>query len=105
MFGEFDKAAQPKTSFAKYSIEFNDLTVQTRPKKGVVDDHVLRFPKDFKHRTRTSSCFSFGCGDRVAKGYGHCVVIVFYHNELFLLSLRDHVQILSATHIIFWSQG
>ena len=71
----------------------------------MVDDHILKFPKDFKHRTRTSSCFSFGCGDRVAKGHGHCVVIVFYHNELFLLSLRDHVQILTATHIIFWSQG
>ena len=31
MFGEFNEAAQPKTSLTKYSIEFNDLTVQMRP--------------------------------------------------------------------------
>ena len=31
MFSEFNEAAQPKTSLAKYSIEFNDLAVQTRP--------------------------------------------------------------------------
>ena len=31
MYGEFNKAAQLKTSLAKYSIEFNDLAVQTRP--------------------------------------------------------------------------
>ena len=31
MFGEFNEAAQPKTSLAKYSIEFNDLAVPTRP--------------------------------------------------------------------------
>ena len=30
MFGEFNEAAQLKTSLAKYSIEFNDLAVQTR---------------------------------------------------------------------------
>ena len=30
MFGEFNEAAQLKTSIAKYSIEFNDLAVQTR---------------------------------------------------------------------------
>ena len=29
MFGEFNEAAQPKTSLAKYSIKFNDLAVQT----------------------------------------------------------------------------
>ena len=29
--GEFNEAAQPKTSLAKYSIEFNNLAVQTRP--------------------------------------------------------------------------
>ena len=28
MFGEFNEAAQPKTSLAKYSTEFNDLAVQ-----------------------------------------------------------------------------
>ena len=28
-FGKFNEAAQPKTSLAKYSIEFNDLAVQT----------------------------------------------------------------------------
>ena len=28
---EFNEAAQPKTSLAKYSIEFNDLAVQKRP--------------------------------------------------------------------------
>ena len=31
MFGEFNEAAQLKTSLAKYSIEFNELAVQTRP--------------------------------------------------------------------------
>ena len=31
MFGEFNEAAQPKTSLAKYSIEFNYLSVQMRP--------------------------------------------------------------------------
>ena len=31
MFGEFNETAQLKTSLAKYSIEFNDLAVQTRP--------------------------------------------------------------------------
>ena len=31
MFGEFNEAAKPKTSLAKYSIEFNDEAVQTRP--------------------------------------------------------------------------
>ena len=31
MFGEFNEAAQPKTPLAKYSIEFDDLDVQTRP--------------------------------------------------------------------------
>ena len=31
MFGEFNEAAQPKTSLAKYSIYFNDLAVQMRP--------------------------------------------------------------------------
>ena len=31
MFGEFNEATQLKTSLAKYSIEFNDLAVQTRP--------------------------------------------------------------------------
>ena len=31
MVGEFNEAAQLKTSLAKYSIEFNDLAVQTRP--------------------------------------------------------------------------
>ena len=31
MFGEFNEAAQLKTSLTKYSIEFNDLAVQTRP--------------------------------------------------------------------------
>ena len=30
MFGEFNEAAKPKTSLAKYSIEFN-LAVQMRP--------------------------------------------------------------------------
>ena len=30
MFGEFNEVAQPKTSLAKYSIEFNDLVVQAR---------------------------------------------------------------------------
>ena len=30
VFGVFNEAAQPKTSLAKYSIEFNDLAVQTR---------------------------------------------------------------------------
>ena len=30
MFGEFNEAAQPKTSLAKYSMEFNDLSVQIR---------------------------------------------------------------------------
>ena len=30
MFGEFNEAAQPKTSLAKYSIEFNYLAVQMR---------------------------------------------------------------------------
>ena len=29
MFGEFNEAAQPKTSLAKYSIVFNNLAVQT----------------------------------------------------------------------------
>ena len=31
MFGELNEAAQPKTSLAKYSIEFNELAVHTRP--------------------------------------------------------------------------
>ena len=31
MFGKFNEATQLKTSFAKYSIEFNDLAVQMRP--------------------------------------------------------------------------
>ena len=31
MFGEFNETAQPKTSLAKYSIEFNYLAVQMRP--------------------------------------------------------------------------
>ena len=31
MFGEFNEATQPKTSLAKYSIEFNDLAVQSHP--------------------------------------------------------------------------
>ena len=31
MFGEFNEAAQPKTSLGKYSIEFNYLAVQIRP--------------------------------------------------------------------------
>ena len=31
MFGEFNEATQLKTSLAKYSIEFNDLAVQTHP--------------------------------------------------------------------------
>ena len=31
MFSEFNAAAQPKTSLAKYSIEFNYLAVQMRP--------------------------------------------------------------------------
>ena len=31
MFGEFNEATQLKSSLAKYSIEFNDLTVQMRP--------------------------------------------------------------------------
>ena len=31
MLGEFNETAQPKTSFAKYSTEFNDLAVQMRP--------------------------------------------------------------------------
>ena len=30
-FGEFNEAAQLKTSLAKYSIEFDVLAVQTRP--------------------------------------------------------------------------
>ena len=33
MFGEFNEAAQPKTSLAKYSIEFNYLAVQMRPNR------------------------------------------------------------------------
>ena len=32
MFGELNDAAQPKILLAKYSIEFNDLAVQTRPR-------------------------------------------------------------------------
>ena len=31
MFSEFNEATQLKTSLAKYSIEFNDLAVQTCP--------------------------------------------------------------------------
>ena len=31
MFGEFNEAAQPKNSLAKYSTEFNDLAVQSHP--------------------------------------------------------------------------
>ena len=31
MFGEFNETAQPKTSLAKYSMEFNYLAVQMRP--------------------------------------------------------------------------
>ena len=31
MFGEFNEAAQLKTSLAKYSIEFNDLAAQMHP--------------------------------------------------------------------------
>ena len=31
MFGEFNEAGKPKTSLAKYSIEFNDFAVQPRP--------------------------------------------------------------------------
>ena len=31
MLGEFNETAQPKTSLAKYSTEFNDLAVQMRP--------------------------------------------------------------------------
>ena len=31
MFGEFNEAAQLKTSLAKYSIDFNNLAVQMRP--------------------------------------------------------------------------
>ena len=31
MFGEFYEAGRPKTSLAKYSVEFNDLAVQMRP--------------------------------------------------------------------------
>ena len=30
MFGEFNEAAQPKTSLAKYLIESNDVAVQLR---------------------------------------------------------------------------
>ena len=37
MFGEFNEAAQPKTSLAKYSIEFNDLAVQLRLQYRFVD--------------------------------------------------------------------
>ena len=31
MFGEFNEAAQPKTSLARYSIEFNYLAVKMHP--------------------------------------------------------------------------
>ena len=31
MFSEFNEAEKPKTSFAKYSVKFNDLAVQMRP--------------------------------------------------------------------------
>ena len=33
MFGELNEGAQPKTSLAKYSIEFNYLAVQMRPNR------------------------------------------------------------------------
>ena len=36
MLGEFNKARKEKTSLAKYSIEFNDFTVQTRPHRNTV---------------------------------------------------------------------
>ena len=31
IFGDFNEVAQHKTSLAKYSIEFNNLVIQTRP--------------------------------------------------------------------------
>ena len=31
LYGDFNEAGKPKSSLAKYSIEFNDFAVQTRP--------------------------------------------------------------------------
>ena len=42
MFGEFNEAAQPKTSLAKCSIAFNDLAVQMRPPNDYVTCCLIR---------------------------------------------------------------
>ena len=36
MSGEFNEVGKPKTSLTKYSVEFNDLAVQTRPHPNTV---------------------------------------------------------------------